>query len=161
MRKFLLKPKAGTEELNYGRDILAEYVLDIASDKTHLRILDIRLGSGKDLVNIRQKWGAKTHRDGRLWLQDSRFHAGTNGIEEIANAIVSIDRDRKIISEKGKLASQRNATHFTEEHYRQSINLCLSQESRDPICRPGLARISIPRVRFLRSLQSCVIQRPR
>jgi SAM-dependent methyltransferase len=55
MRKFLLKLKAGTEELNYGRDILANYVLEIASDKTQLRILDIGLGSGKDLLNIRRK----------------------------------------------------------------------------------------------------------
>jgi SAM-dependent methyltransferase len=55
MRNFLLKLKAGTEYLNYGRDILAKDVLDIASEKTHLRILDIGLGSGKDLVNIRQK----------------------------------------------------------------------------------------------------------
>ena len=55
MRKFLLKLKAGTEELNYGRDLLAQYVLEIAAGKKHLRILDIGLGSGKDLINIRQK----------------------------------------------------------------------------------------------------------
>ena len=55
MRKFLLKLKSGTEELNYGRDVLAQYVLEIASGKTSLRILDIGLGSGKDLINIRQK----------------------------------------------------------------------------------------------------------
>jgi len=55
MRKFLLKLKAGTEELNYGREILANYVLDIAAGKNHLRILDIGLGIGKDLINIRQK----------------------------------------------------------------------------------------------------------
>src|SRR5581483_9100064 len=55
MRQFLLKLKAGTEELNYGRDILAGYALEIAQGKTHLRILDIGLGSGKDLINIREK----------------------------------------------------------------------------------------------------------
>lgn len=55
MRNFLLKLKAGTETLNYGRDILAQYALDIAADKTQLRILDIGLGSGKDLINIRKK----------------------------------------------------------------------------------------------------------
>ena len=31
MREFLLKLKAGTEELNYGRDILANYALEIAA----------------------------------------------------------------------------------------------------------------------------------
>ena len=55
MRQFLLKLKAGTEELNYGREVLADYALEIARGKTHLRILDIGLGSGKDLINIRQK----------------------------------------------------------------------------------------------------------
>jgi glycosyltransferase involved in cell wall biosynthesis len=42
--------------------------------------------------------------------------------EAIADIIVKIDRDRKIISEKGRLASQRIATHYTEEHYRQTMN---------------------------------------
>jgi SAM-dependent methyltransferase len=56
MRQFLLRLKAGTEELNYGRDILAEYALEIASGRTELQILDIGLGSGKDLINIRQKY---------------------------------------------------------------------------------------------------------
>lgn len=55
MRKFLLKLKAGTEELNYGRDVLAKYVLEIAAGKSQLRILDIGLGTAKDLVNIRQR----------------------------------------------------------------------------------------------------------
>ncbi len=55
MRKFLLKLKAGTEELNYGRDVLANYMLEISAGKNHLRILDIGLGAGKDLVNIRRQ----------------------------------------------------------------------------------------------------------
>ena len=55
MRDFLLKLKAGTEHLNYGRDILANYALEIATNKTELKILDIGLGTGKDLMNIRQK----------------------------------------------------------------------------------------------------------
>jgi glycosyltransferase involved in cell wall biosynthesis len=41
---------------------------------------------------------------------------------EIAGIIVKIDRDRKIILEKGRLASQRIATLYTEEHYRQAVN---------------------------------------
>ena len=55
IREFFLKLKRGTEELNYGRDVLAQYVLEIAAGKTELRILDIGLGTGKDLINIRQK----------------------------------------------------------------------------------------------------------
>lgn len=54
LRKLLLKLKAGTEDLNYGRNVLADYALEIAAGKSHLRILDIGLGAGKDLINIRQ-----------------------------------------------------------------------------------------------------------
>jgi colanic acid/amylovoran biosynthesis glycosyltransferase len=42
--------------------------------------------------------------------------------EEIADIIVAIDRDRKIISEKGAQASARVATRFAEENYRQTVN---------------------------------------
>ena len=55
LREFLWKIKAGTEELNYGRDILANYALEIAAARQSLLILDIGLGSGKDLLNIRGK----------------------------------------------------------------------------------------------------------
>jgi SAM-dependent methyltransferase len=55
IREFLLRLKRGTEELNYGRNVLARYVLEIAAGKTNLRILDIGLGQGKDLINIRER----------------------------------------------------------------------------------------------------------
>jgi glycosyltransferase involved in cell wall biosynthesis len=42
--------------------------------------------------------------------------------EAIAEVIVAIDRDRKIVGEKGKLASKRIATYFTEENYRDTVN---------------------------------------
>jgi glycosyltransferase involved in cell wall biosynthesis len=43
--------------------------------------------------------------------------------EEIANIVVTIDRDRKIISEKGAKASSRIATRFTEDNYRRTVNV--------------------------------------
>ena len=43
-------------------------------------------------------------------------------IQEMANFILAIDRDRNIILRKGALASKRIAAHFTEENYRQSVN---------------------------------------
>ncbi|HEY3931407.1 MAG TPA: hypothetical protein VGM58_03460 [Verrucomicrobiae bacterium] len=43
--------------------------------------------------------------------------------EEIANITVTIDRDRKIISEKGANASKKVATLYTEEHYRKIVNV--------------------------------------
>ncbi|MDR3456046.1 MAG: glycosyltransferase [Verrucomicrobiae bacterium] len=41
---------------------------------------------------------------------------------EIAEVILALDRDRKIIVEKGRAASQRIATQYTEAHYRQTVN---------------------------------------
>ncbi|MGH7943051.1 MAG: glycosyltransferase family 4 protein [Limisphaerales bacterium] len=43
-------------------------------------------------------------------------------IAEIADAIVLIDRDRSIILQKGKLASERIARCFTDDNYRQTIH---------------------------------------
>ena len=42
--------------------------------------------------------------------------------EEIANIVVTIDRDRKIISEKGAKASKRIATRYTEDNYRRTVS---------------------------------------
>jgi glycosyltransferase involved in cell wall biosynthesis len=42
--------------------------------------------------------------------------------ENIADIIVAIDRDRTIISEKGRLASQRISATFTEDNYRNTVN---------------------------------------
>jgi glycosyltransferase involved in cell wall biosynthesis len=42
--------------------------------------------------------------------------------EKVADIIVAIDRDRKIIPKKGQLASQRIITTYTEENYRNSVN---------------------------------------
>jgi glycosyltransferase involved in cell wall biosynthesis len=41
---------------------------------------------------------------------------------QIAEIIIGIDRDRKIIVEKGRAASRRIATQYTEEHYRRTMN---------------------------------------
>jgi glycosyltransferase involved in cell wall biosynthesis len=43
-------------------------------------------------------------------------------VNQIAEAIITIDRDRKIILEKGRAATRRIATGFSEENYRQTIN---------------------------------------
>jgi glycosyltransferase involved in cell wall biosynthesis len=54
--------------------------------------------------------------------------------EEIANIIVAIDRDRKIISEKGARASKRIATHYAEDHYRQTVNAVYRSVTQRKIC---------------------------
>lgn len=43
-------------------------------------------------------------------------------IDDLANTIVTLDRDRKIILEKGRAASRRIAADFSEEHYRATLN---------------------------------------
>lgn len=46
----------------------------------------------------------------------------TRMAKEIADIIVTIDGNRKIISEKGQMASRRIATDFSDTHYRQTVN---------------------------------------
>jgi len=43
-------------------------------------------------------------------------------VAQIAEIITAIDRDRNLIREKGRAASQRIATEFSEENYRRQIN---------------------------------------
>jgi glycosyltransferase involved in cell wall biosynthesis len=43
-------------------------------------------------------------------------------VAQLAETLIAIDCDRKIISEKGRLAMQRIATAFSEENYRKTIN---------------------------------------
>lgn len=43
-------------------------------------------------------------------------------IAQLAETIIAIDRNRKIILEKGRAASQRITTGFSEEHYRATVN---------------------------------------
>jgi glycosyltransferase involved in cell wall biosynthesis len=43
-------------------------------------------------------------------------------VEQIAEVIVTIDRDRKIILEKGRAATERIATLYTDDHYRRTVN---------------------------------------
>lgn len=57
MRKlynFLYNLKRGTEELNYGRDIIVKWAEEYAINKKELKILDLGLGKGEDLLNIRK-----------------------------------------------------------------------------------------------------------
>lgn len=55
MRTLLAKLKSGTEELNYGREIIAGMARRHAgaASAEPLRVLDLGLGSGADLENIR------------------------------------------------------------------------------------------------------------
>jgi glycosyltransferase involved in cell wall biosynthesis len=43
-------------------------------------------------------------------------------VAQIAETIISIDRDRNLILEKGRAAAQRIATGFSEENYRKTVN---------------------------------------
>lgn len=54
--KILYSLKKGTEELNYGREIIVEYVNEFINNNKckKLKILDLGLGEGTDLLNIKK-----------------------------------------------------------------------------------------------------------
>ncbi|MGA3283170.1 MAG: glycosyltransferase family 4 protein [Verrucomicrobiota bacterium] len=64
-------------------------------------------------------------------------------IAEMADTLVAIDHDRKIILDKGKLASKRIAEHFTEDHYRRTVNAVYASvtkydsELEKNVCQPA------------------------
>jgi glycosyltransferase involved in cell wall biosynthesis len=62
--------------------------------------------------------------------------------QAIADIIVEINRDRKMISAKGQLASKRIATHFTEENYRRTVNEVYSAVTRQ--VKSGTGQFSRP-----------------
>jgi glycosyltransferase involved in cell wall biosynthesis len=71
-------------------------------------------------------------------------------VEEIASIVVAIDRDRKIIAEKGALASKRIASHFTEDNYRQTVNavyLSVTENDGKPGDNAGRPRTGQARIR--------------
>ena len=41
---------------------------------------------------------------------------------QIAEVIIALDRDRNLITQKGRAASQRITAHYAEENYRRSVN---------------------------------------
>jgi len=43
-------------------------------------------------------------------------------VRELAEAIIGLDRNRPLLAEKGRAASARIASHFSEENYRTAIN---------------------------------------
>jgi glycosyltransferase involved in cell wall biosynthesis len=51
-------------------------------------------------------------------------------VEQLAETLVVIDRDRNIISEKGRLAMRRIAAHFSEDNYRKTINAAYQSATR-------------------------------
>jgi SAM-dependent methyltransferase len=56
LRKLLYNLKHGTEHLNYGRDIVATWAKEyIDQDHLRVRILDLGIGNGTDVLNIKDR----------------------------------------------------------------------------------------------------------
>lgn len=51
---FIKGLKQGTEPLNYGRDIIVKWAIEASKTKRELTILDLGLGEGTDLRNIKK-----------------------------------------------------------------------------------------------------------
>jgi SAM-dependent methyltransferase len=75
--------KSGTEALNYGRDIVRDWASErIAKAQGNpVTVLDIGLGGGADLLNVKQAAGGNGHFFGIESYAPNVEHARKNGIE--------------------------------------------------------------------------------
>lgn len=93
MRAALAKLKSGTEKLNYGRDIVAGMAARHAAGlgANPLRVLDLGLGSGADLENVRAALG---HRTLELFGVDS-YEPNVQAGRERGVEVFSLDIERE------------------------------------------------------------------
>ena len=94
MRAWLTKLKAGTEHLNYGRDVIAEMIRRGVPSLPQgpARILDVGMGSGEDLLRARE---AVAPSPAELHGLDS-YAPNVRAAEErgIAAAVCNVERER-------------------------------------------------------------------
>ncbi len=95
MRAFLAKLKRGTEELNYGRDIVAAMAKRHVTNlpEASLAVLDLGLGSGADLENVR---AALAPRRLSLFGVDS-YEPNVRSARERGVAVASVDIEREAL----------------------------------------------------------------
>ncbi len=92
LMSFLKKLKAGTEELNFGRDVIAGWARDLKSPHLQaLSILDVGLGQGADLLNIQKELATKPELHGVESYPDNIKIAAKNGITTV---MMDVERDR-------------------------------------------------------------------
>ena len=95
MRAFLAKLKRGTEELNYGREIVAAMANRHAATLPEgpLAVLDLGLGSGADLENVR---AALAPRRLRLFGLDS-YEPNVRSARERGVAVASVNIEKEAL----------------------------------------------------------------
>ncbi len=95
MRAALAKLKAGTEELNYGRDVIAAMARRHASylPGDPLVVLDLGLGSGADLKNVRAALAPRTL---RLFGVDT-YEPNVHAARERGITVSSLDIEREAL----------------------------------------------------------------
>lgn len=95
MRKiysFIKELKKDTEPLNYGREIIVEWAKQACQKKEEVTVLDLGLGEGTDLLNIRNALqGKKLHLHGLESYAPNVKKAKENGIEV---SIFNLERER-------------------------------------------------------------------
>lgn len=92
LKAFLKNLKKGTEELNFGRDVIAGWARDLNMPNLQaLRILDVGLGQGADLINIKNELATNPELHGVESYPDNIKIAAQNGITTV---MLDIERDR-------------------------------------------------------------------
>ncbi len=92
LRRTIFDLKSGTEHLNYGREIVADWAAEHCRSVADTpRLLDLGVGSGVDLLNVRDKVGRKVDLFGIESYEPDIARAAEKGIE-IAN--LNLEQDR-------------------------------------------------------------------
>jgi glycosyltransferase involved in cell wall biosynthesis len=119
-----------TTEVEFAEGLSGE-AYQRESGRTHIFLLpSLRESAGLTMMEAMLAGGVPVVADcggpGSIVTQECGFKIPVDSrrkmVAQLADTIIAIDRDRKIILEKGRAASRRIATSFSEENYRATVN---------------------------------------
>jgi len=146
MKEFLKKLKAGTEELNYGRDVIARIVRKHfpETDGEALRLLDLGLGLGGDVAGIREALAPREVKANGL----ENYEPYVREAEKKGIKVVQVDIEREVFPFEDSSFDLVLANQVLE--HTKEIFWIASESAR--VLRPGgLLVVGVPNLASLHS----------